>query len=237
MAGKNKLKKFAQVAEFNNVFEPELKDIMEGGRDSGDFKPHPKKGEWVKEMFEQDQPLVVEFGCGRGEYSVGMGKQFPNKNFLGVDIKGARIWQGAKQAIDNGLKNVGFLRTRIEFISSFFMPNEVDEIWITFPDPQPQDRREKKRLTSERFIERYRKFLKPGGIVHLKTDNTGLFDYTLEQIQEHGYELLLSTHDLYGEMIESFDQDTQEILNIKTYYEELFASKGFKIKYCKFKIN
>ena len=236
MSGKNKLRKFAEMQTFSNVLEPTLSDITNGG-DSGVFLDHEIKGKWKTDFFGDDKPIVLELGCGKGEYSVGMGRKFPHKNFLGVDIKGARIWRGAKTALEDKLNNIGFLRSRIEFILSFFAKDEVDEIWITFPDPQPGRNREKKRLTSPLFINRYKQFLKPGGIVHLKTDSALMYEYTLEQVKENGYQLELATDDLYGDAIETFDQDTRDILNIKTHYEGIFSAKGFSIKYCKFKIH
>lgn len=236
MSGKNKLRKFTEMKTFHNVLEPELSEIT-NGKDSGVFLDHAMKGKWKEAFFGNDKPIVLELGCGKGEYSVGLGRKYPEKNFIGVDIKGARIWRGARTALDEQLDNIGFLRSRIDFITSFFASGEVDEIWITFPDPQPQRNRERKRLTSPLFINRYKQFLKPGGLVHLKTDSDSLYDYTMEQIEEHQYNLELTTRDLYGDAIESFDQDTQEILNIKTHYEGIFSAKGFSIKYCKFRIN
>lgn len=228
--------RFAQIKEFDNVLEPELKDVLDKSN-APQLKDHPMKGKWRKEFFKNDQPIVLELACGKGEYAVGMGRKFPHKNFLGVDIKGARMWRGAKTAIEEGLQNVGFLRTRIDFIEAFFEQGEVDEIWITFPDPQPQKNRARKRLTSPGFIERYRKFLKPGGIVHLKTDSDFFFDYTMEQIKEQNYEQVLYTYDLYSELIDNLDKDTQDILAIQTHYERLFTARGHVIKYCKFKID
>ncbi len=228
--------RFAQIKEFDNVLEPELKDVLDKSN-APQLKDHPMKGKWRKEFFKNDQSIVLELACGKGEYAVGMGRKFPHKNFLGVDIKGARMWRGAKTAIEEGLQNVGFLRTRIDFIEAFFEPGEVDEIWITFPDPQPQKNRARKRLTSPGFIERYRKFLKPGGIVHLKTDSDFFFDYTMEQIKEQSYEQVLYTYDLYSELIDNLDKDTQDILAIQTHYERLFTARGHVIKYCKFKID
>ena len=236
MAGKQKLFRFDQMTTFPNVIQPALEEILIEKR-SGNFKDHPIKGTWNQSFFEVDQPIVLELGCGKGEYSVGMARHFKGKNFLGIDIKGARIWYGAKTALEEGLKNVGFLRTRIDFINSFFSKGEVDEIWLTFPDPQKEGRRERKRLTSPMFITRYREILKPGGTIHLKTDSPDLYEYTMEQIEEHGYELIQETDNLYGALIEDLDTDTQAILNIKTHYEGLFSAKGFSIKYIKFKIH
>ena len=225
---KQKLQRFAQNKTFQHVFEPTMEEAFN--------KDYQLKGKWRSKVFKNDNPIVLELGCGKGEYSVGLAKKYPNKNCIGIDIKGARIWYGAKESLDLEMKNIAFIRTRIEFIESFFAKDEIDEIWLTFSDPQPQDSREKKRLTSPRFINRYKTFLKPNGIVHMKTDNTGLFDYTLEQIQEHNYRLIESTHNLYEEHIQNLDPDTQEILGIKTHYETIFSEKGFKIKYCKFRL-
>lgn len=229
MAGKRKLEHFAEMKTFPHVFEPSLEEVF--------HKPYKFKGNWRKEVFKNNKPLVLELGCGKGEYSVGMARKFPDKNFIGIDIKGARMWRGAKTSFEEKLANVAFLRTRIEFIESCFASNEVDEIWITFPDPQMKDRREKKRLTGPLFIERYRQFLKPDGIVHLKTDSEFFYEFSVEQTKINQYEVLESTADLYGEKIASFDTDTQEILSIKTHYEGIFTEKGHKIHYLKFKIH
>jgi tRNA (guanine-N7-)-methyltransferase len=193
------------------------------------------KGKWRSEYFKNDNPIVLELGCGKGEYSLGLAKHFPEKNFIGVDIKGARMYIGAKEAIQDGFSNVAFLRTKVEFITDCFGENEVDEIWLTFSDPQPK--KVNKRLSSPRFIERYRKLLKPQGIVHMKTDSDILFEYTEEQIQEHNYELLELTWDLYGTLPETLDEVTRDIFHIKTHYEKLFTAKGSVIKYCKFRID
>jgi len=225
---KKKLERFEELKTFSHVFEPTMEEAFK--------KDHYLKGLWRKDFFKNDHPIVLELGCGKGEYSVELAKKYPEKNYIGIDIKGARIWYGAKESDDLEMKNIAFLRTRIEFIQSFFAEDEIDEIWLTFSDPQPQDSREKKRLSSPRFIKHYRSFLKNDGIVHMKTDSTSLFDYTLEQIKEHNYRLIESTHDLYGEHIKNLDTDTQEILGIKTLYETIFSEKGFKIKYCKFRL-
>jgi tRNA (guanine-N7-)-methyltransferase len=228
MSGKGKLQKWAEMETFHNVFQPSLDEVLR--------KDYKLKGSWREEVLKNDNPIVLELGCGKGEYSVGMGEHFPAKNFIGVDIKGNRIWRGAKTAVENDMKNVFFLRTRIDHIDSCFAENEVDEIWITFPDPQPKDRLERKRLTSPMFINRYKKFLKPNGIIHLKTDHEGFFRYTLEEIERCGFTLLESTFDLYGEVIDKLDPKTQEIMSIKTYYEKLFSEKGHSIHYLKFQI-
>ena len=229
MGGKNKLQKWAEMETFNNVIQPTLEEVFR--------KDYELKGKWSLEIFKNDKPIILELGCGKGEYSVGMGEHFPNKNFIGVDIKGNRIWRGAKTAFENGMKNVFFMRTHIDHIDSCFSENEVDELWITFPDPQPKDRLERKRLTSPMFINRYKKFLKPNGIVHLKTDHEGFFRYTLEEIERCNFKLLESTFDLYGESIDKLDEKTREILSIKTFYEKLWSEKGHNIHYLKFQLN
>ncbi|MBL4624537.1 MAG: tRNA (guanosine(46)-N7)-methyltransferase TrmB [Flavobacteriales bacterium] len=228
-SNKNKLKRFKEMKSFDNVFEPDLETIKTDN--------YVLKGNWRKDYFKNDNPIVLELGCGKGEYTVGMGKKFPNKNFIAVDIKGARMYIGSKQALEDEMDNVAFLRTRIEFIESFFEQDEVDEIWITFPDPQPQERRIKKRLTSPLFLDRYSKFLKRDGIVHLKTDSSMLHKYTLEVVKERGHNLIDSSADLYAGKISEYDAETQEILGIKTHYELLFSEKGCKITYLKFRMN
>ncbi len=219
-----KLEKFSDFNSFKNCFTLYFENIKEG---------LPLKGKWHNEYFKNQNPIVLELGCGKGEYSVGLAKNNPDKNFIGVDIKGNRIWTGAKEALENNLSNVAFIRTRIDFIEHCYEPGEVSEIWITFPDPQPQKTRERKRLTNMRFIERYRKFLKPGGLVHLKTDSTSLYEYTMEVIRDNKLELLFHTNDLYN----NCPADRKELIEIKTHYEKLFTAKGENIKYICYKIN
>ncbi|MEJ6584204.1 MAG: tRNA (guanosine(46)-N7)-methyltransferase TrmB [Crocinitomicaceae bacterium] len=221
--GKDKIRRFAAVKSFDNFYEAVIGEVS------------PMKGKWRSDHFKNDHPIVLELGCGKGEYSVGLAKHFPNKNFIGIDIKGARMFIGAEGALNDKMDNVAFLRTKIDFIADCFEPNEVDEIWLTFSDPQPK--KENKRLSSPPFIERYRKILKPGGIVHMKTDSDLLFEYTEEQIKTQKYECLELTWDLYGEITEKIDPITRDIFHIKTHYEKLFTARGSVIKYCKFKIN
>lgn len=228
MGQKKKLAHFLEMKSFPNVYEPELDEVFRT-----DYR---LKGKWKEVHFKNLKPIILELGCGKGEYSVGLASKFPEKNFIGIDIKGARMWRGAKTALEENLKNVAFLRTRIEFIASCFEKNEVDEIWITFPDPQPKEKKEKKRLTAPNFISEYRKFLKPDGIIHLKTDNSFFYDYSLNEVQSKEYTLLMSTADLYGAQLPSLDKDTQEILSIQTHYEKMFKEKGHKIHYLKFKL-
>lgn len=224
---KNKLRKFREIKEWSNVFEPSL--VPE------EKVPFELRGNWNTDFFRNEHPIVLELGCGKGEYSIGLAKHYPEKNFIGIDIKGARIWAGAKEAVDGNIRNVAFLRTKIDFITEYFTEGEVDEIWLTFSDPQPK--KPNKRLTSRTFIERYKNILKKGGIIHLKTDSDLLFESTLEQINEYGYECLESTWDLYHELPENLDEKTKEIFHIRTHYETLFTAKGSVIKYCKFKIH
>lgn len=220
----SKLEKFADFNVFPNCFTFYFEQIPQG---------FDGKGKWHQDVFKNQNPIVLELGCGRGEYTVGLAENNPNKNFIGVDIKGNRIWTGAKHALDHHLNHVAFLRTRIDFIEHGFAAGEISEIWITFPDPQPNKPRERKRLTNKLFLDRYKKILKPGGLVHLKTDNTGFYEYTLEVIQENNLKLLLATNDLYN----NCPADRQELINIKTYYEKLFTAKGEKIKYCCFQLD
>lgn len=221
---KRKLKKFAEVSSFHNCFFLSFEQSKGEGL--------PLKGKWNKEFFKNDHPIVLELGCGKGEYTVGLAKRYPDKNFIGVDIKGNRIWTGAKEAVVHNMNNVAFVRTRIDFIESCFDKDEVSEIWITFPDPQPQKTRERKRLTNMMFINRYRNILKPSGTVNLKTDNEPFYDYTREVIKENNLIELDATNDLYANV----GLRDEALTNIKTYYEKLFSEKGFKICYLKFKI-
>lgn len=221
----SKLEKFADLNTFSNSFDLFFDQLTEG---------LPLKGKWHQEVFKNDNPIVLELGCGRGEYTIGLAENNPNKNFIGVDIKGNRIWTGAKHALDNGLNNVAFLRTLIDFIEHCFGPDEVSEIWITFPDPQPQKTRERKRLTNpDFFLKRYKTILKPGGLVHLKTDSTSFYEYTMDVIKERNLPLVFATNDLY----KNCPEDREELIKIKTYYEGLFTAKGEDIKYCCFKLD
>lgn len=220
--GKDKLKRFRELENLHRVIQPDFEEAYRC-----DYK---LKGRWKKELFGNDRPLVLELGCGKGEYTVGLARLYPEKNFMGIDIKGARIWRGAKTANEESQDNVAFLRTRIDFINSFFGRDEVDEIWITFPDPQEKKRRRKKRLTGEVFLNYYREFLKDGGFVNLKTDNLELYSYTLKLAKFNGFEIDWHTDDL--------DQSgcKDETINIKTYYEARFRAEGIKIKFIRFRL-
>lgn len=214
---KNKTFRFRVIAERANVLEPG-KELFTQIR-----------GEWNKRYFPKPQPLTLELACGRGEYSVALASRFPNRNYVGVDIKGDRIWKGSTLAVEQNLTNIGFLRTDILAIESFFAPHEVDEIWITFPDPRPRKRDIKRRLTSPRFLEMYKRILRPGGVLRLKTDNSGLFAYTLETLAERkDIANLESTADIYQSPLR------EECYDIRTRYEEMFAAKGEAIKYLRF---
>ena len=219
---KNKLRKFAEMETYPHVVQPELDELKEG---------FGMKGKWKKEFFKNDNPLVLELGCGKGEYSVGLAKKYPNKNFLGIDIKGSRMWTGATLAKEESLANVGFLRMRIEFIELAFSKGEVDEIWITFPDPQLKKRRAQKRLTHPLFLNRYNYLLQKEGVIHLKTDSQFLHGYTLGII--HGEEHILedAEHDLYNAKLQ------REHMEIRTHYEQIYLQKGMPITYCRFKLN
>ena len=221
----NKLEKFAELDTFENTFAFHFFNIDDG---------FDKKGKWHSEVFKNNNPIVVELGCGRGEYTIGLAEHNTSKNFICVDVKGNRIWTGAKHATINNMKHVAFLRTRIDFIDHCFAENEVSEIWITFPDPQPQKNRARKRLTNpDFFLNRYKKILKPGGLVHLKTDSTFFYEYTMDVIKEKKLTLLFSTNDLY----KNCPEGREELTRIKTYYEGLFTAKGEDIKYCCFKLD
>lgn len=222
---KNKLKKFAELNSFSNVLQPQ--NIHTG------INPFQFKGKWGESFFCNTNPIVLEIGCGKGEYTVGLGKAFPNKNFIGIDIKGDRIWNGAREALEQGLHNIAFLRTQAEHINSYFDKDEISEIWITFPDPQEKKIRAKKRLTSPLFLDRYRKILKPRCPIHLKTDNVSLFNYTLSIIRDEKHYLLESTDNLYADA-----QINEPLLKeIQTFYEKRFLAQGKSIHYIKFSLH
>ena len=222
--GKGKLAKFADMETYENVFQYPY-SVME-------HVPFEMKGYWHEQYFHNDHPIVLELGCGKGEYTIGLAQQYPDVNFIGVDIKGARMWTGATQALNEGLKNVAFLRTNIEIIDRFFAPDEVQEIWLTFSDPQMKNPR--KRLTSTWFLERYRHFLVDGGIIHLKTDSNFLFTYTTCLVEHNQLPLLEKTDDLYH--TSQLSTLTSQLLSIQTYYESMWIARGLNIKYMKFRL-
>jgi tRNA (guanine-N7-)-methyltransferase len=212
--GKDKLRRFAEISMFSNVLQ-----LEEGAK---------FKGTWASGFFKNSNPIVLELACGKGEYAVHMATLFPGKNFIGIDYKGNRIWRGAKTALEDGVGNVAFLRIQIESLLDYFAQGEVDEIWITFPDPQPQLSREKKRLTSQRFLDMYKTILKPGSAINLKTDNDDFYQYTVEKISEFSLNLHIRTEDLYH------SEFADEVLSIKTYYEKKYLQHEKNINYLKF---
>jgi tRNA (guanine-N7-)-methyltransferase len=219
--GKKKLIRFAENETFSHLFQYSYEDLRAG---------FPLKGKWHAEYFHNTYPISLELGCGKGEYTVYLSMKYPEGNFIGVDIKGARLWKGCKTAEEEKIKNVAFIRTRVQLIGSFFATGEVSEIWLTFPDPQPRHAKENKRLTSPEFLARYREILAKDGIIHLKTDNEGLFEYTLKTIREEGHDLILSERDIYGS---SFEGDATAI---KTFYERMFLKDDIPIKYLEFRL-
>jgi len=223
--GKDKLRKFAENETFACLVQPKTTEVF--GVD------HPLKGRWAADFFHNDKPIVVELGCGKGEYTIDLAMRDPSRNYIGVDIKGARLWKGAKFATEHKLENVGFLRTRIEFITSLFGPGEISQIWITFADPQIG--REKKRLTSPLFLERYRSFLQPDGLIHLKTDSLYLHEYSKAIAQQNGLEILANTENLYGEP--RIPGTSDALYEVQTFYESHFISQGLDITYLCFKLD
>lgn len=219
--GKNKLKKFSEMETFQNVFQFPFSVLKEKG--------FPMKGRWREDFFHNDNPIVLELGCGKGEYAVGLAKKFTNMNFIGVDIKGARMWTGAKESVQKGMTNVAFLRTSIELIAEFFAPGEVDEIWITFPDPQMK--KVNKRLTSVHFMNIYRQILKDNGIMHLKTDSPFLYAYTDASVKLNKFNVEVNTDDLYHSGL------ADDILEIQTFYEKQWLARGLTIKYIKWRLD
>ncbi|MFA6201510.1 MAG: tRNA (guanosine(46)-N7)-methyltransferase TrmB [Bacteroidales bacterium] len=220
--GKDKLRRFAENETFPNMFQEQYEQIKE----EGGFH---LKGKWKEEFFKNNNPLVLELGCGKGEYTVGLAKKYPNKNFIGIDIKGARMWRGCKTSIDEGMSNVAFVRTHVQLIDMYFGENEVDEIWITFPDPQLK--KPNKRLTCPRFLERYKRVLKKNGIMNLKTDSFELYDYTLNEVLlPNNNKIHFHASDLYNS---GFDDD---VIDIKTFYEGIYLQQGKPITYIKFEL-
>lgn len=220
---KNKLRRFAENKTFSNLFQPPFSEIWN--------TDHKLKGKWNSSFFKNSNPIVLELGCGKGEYTVNLAKKYPSKNFIGIDIKGARLWKGAKEATESNLENVAFVRARIENINSFFTENEVSEIWVTFPDPQLRISKAIKRLTSSRFLSCYQKFVIPNCTVHLKTDSQELHEYTKALVEQNMLTVLECTNNLYGL------EPNNPTLSIRTYYEQKFLDQGKPITYIKFELD
>ena len=248
--GHGKLRKFAENETFRCLLQPDASQVLakETGSRELKLRDHAIKGRWGEEMFGNDHPIVLELGCGKGEYTIALAEKHPEINYIGVDIKGARLWKGAKYATENALPNVAFLRTRIEFIEAFFGPGEVSEIWLTFSDPQLRGS-ENSRLSSPLFLERYRKFLKPGGIVHLKTDSRFLYEYTSAVCRVNSLTILASGTDIYHQGVmpgpdrvsETPDQVGGDgwaaVTQVQTFYEKMFLEMGLPITYMAFCID
>lgn len=228
--GKGKTAKWKELATFDRVFEPTLQDAIDGI----DFE---FRGNWSQKVFGNDNPIVLELGCGKGEYTIAQARKTPECNFIGVDIKGQRVWRGAKTINDEDIRNVAFLRTRIEFIDRYFAPDEISSIWLTFSDPQPKDEKGTKRITSSFFIEnRYRKILKPGSLIHVKSDSPLLYALSKENYEEANYQINYDSADVYGELIQQVPEDLRELLEVKTFYERMWLEEGRKIHYLQIQI-
>ena len=224
VGSKNKQKRFRENETFHNVYQPTREELVDA--------TYSLKGKWKSDVFKNDNPLVLELGCGKGEYTIGLSKRYPDKNFIGIDIKGARFWRGAKTAIEEDIPNAAFIRTQIELIDHVFAENEVDEIWITFPDPQIKYQRTKHRMTNLKFLERYEKVLKPDGLMHLKTDSEFMHGYTLGLLHGAGHEVLYANHNVY-----KLEGSPKEVTEIQTFYESQYLEKDKAITYIRFKIN
>lgn len=223
MGSKNKLKRFRENDTFSNVVQPSREELVEGR--------FALKGNWKQRFFKNENPIVLELGCGKGEYSVGLAREYPEKNFLGIDIKGARFWRGAKTALEENMSNVGFMRTQIELIDHAFAKEEIDEIWITFPDPQIKYKRTKHRMTNSEFLQKYKQVLKPGGCVNLKTDSEFMHGYTLGLLHGEGHEILDANHNVYKN-----EYSPKEVIGIQTFYEKQYLDQGKPITYIKFRV-
>ena len=223
VGSKNKLKRFSENETFTNVFQPTREEVV-----GNEF---PLRGKWNREFFKNDNPIVLELGCGKGEYSVGLAERSPEKNFIGIDIKGARFWRGAKTAVESGMNNVAFVRTQIELINHIFAENEVSEIWITFPDPQIKYKRTKHRMTNSEFLSNYKKILKPNGLMHLKTDSEFMHGYTLGLLHGEGHEVIYANHNIYKN-----EGAPAEVTGIQTFYESQYLEVNKPITYIQFRI-
>ncbi|NBC57765.1 MAG: tRNA (guanosine(46)-N7)-methyltransferase TrmB [Bacteroidetes bacterium] len=224
MGSKNKLRRFKDNETFANVIQPSREEVVDQS-----FK---YKGRWNTLYFKNNNPIIVELGCGKGEYTVGLAEKYKDKNFIGIDIKGARFWKGAKTALEQDLKNVAFLRTQIELVTDVFDPHEVSEIWITFPDPQIKYKRTKHRMTNPDFLSKYKTILKPKGLIHLKTDSEFMHGYTLGLLEGLSHDILYSHHDIYVN-----HEAPKDVVGIQTFYEKQYLEKGKPITYLKFKLN
>jgi len=220
---KNKLRKFAENDGFWNLIQPTREEVQKG---------IPLRGKWGREFFKNDHPIILELGCGKGDYTIGLAKRNPENNYIGIDLKGARLHTGAKEGVESDLRNVGFIRTQIELLENLFAPGEISEIWITFPDPQIKYRRMKHRLTSPNFLDMYQRIVKPGGVVHLKCDSEFLHGYTHGIVQLRGHEVLEAYHDIYHQ----FKTRDHILFEIKTFYEQMWLAQGKAITYLKFKL-
>ena len=221
MGSKNKLKRFAENETFSNVIQPTREEVVNG---------FELKGKW-NSFFKNNNPIVLELGCGKGEYTVGLAKLNPDKNYIGIDIKGARFWRGAKTALEENLNNVAFIRTQIELVDELFAQNEISEIWITFPDPQLKYKRTKHRMTNEIFLKRYQNIVKPEGLIHLKTDSEFMHGYTLGLLHGLGHEVIYANHNVYKN-----EGSPAEVLKIQTFYENQYLDKGKPITYIQFRM-
>lgn len=223
MGSKNKLKRFKENETFENVFQPTREEVT-----SGEFK---LKGKWNSDFFKNDKPIIVELGCGKGEYTIGLAERNSEANYIGIDVKGARFWRGAKTAVDTGLNNVAFIRTQIELLDYIFNENEIDEIWITFPDPQIKYKRTKHRMTNSEFLQLYKKVLKQDGIINLKTDSEFMHGYTLGLLHGEGHEVIYANHNVYKN-----EGSPKEVTEIQTFYENQYLEVNKAITYIRFKI-
>jgi len=226
MGKKRKLQQFAEVKTFNNFFELDYHALMQEG--------FPLKGKWNSDFFKNDHPIIVELGCGKGEYTVGLAQMFPENNYIGIDRKSARMWRGAKISLTEHVDNVAFIRGQAQHIEHYFAPEEVSQIWITFPDPQLQSPRIRKRLTHPVLLEYYRHVLSENHLIHLKTDNDDFFEYTLNVIAEQHHQLLCHSHDLYNDPNENIGNEPR---SIQTFYEKMWLKEGKTIKYLRFRIH
>ncbi len=218
---KKKLKRFRENLSFDHLFQISFDDLRSG---------FPLKGKWQDDFFRNDHPIILELGCGKGDYAIYLAKKYPEMNYIGLDIKGARLWRGCKTVQEEGLKNVAFIRSKIELIDDLFDANEIDGIWLTFPDPQLRQSRAKKRLTSPHFLKKYTQIMKDGGIIHLKTDNQELYEFTLSLVKSHNYPLISAEDDIYGSQIQG------DMTAVQTFYESMFLAKETKIKYLEFSL-